>query len=201
MKTFKLIFILFMFVLFVLSCGGEKSKEKQTKNERYSSEYGDYGQNTEYNKTGQKNSNYQTNNTNNGYNQYGNSNTYSQNNYNQYSRSNQYSNNQSNSLMQHFVGTWKNFSSSNQVLAVLYPDGTFKIRNTSAYSNYDQGWGGAADNFSQGRWSIRGNAQAGTLIINYTNGSQDYINYRVHVENGQAYWREYYFDGDLYQKQ
>jgi hypothetical protein len=38
-------------------------------------------------------------------------------------------------------------------------------------------------------------------VLTERNGSQVTVRYQVHVEKGQTYWREYYFDGDLYGKQ
>jgi len=109
--------------------------------------------------------------------------------------------NGSSAISQRFAGTWKNYTKYSETTAVLYPNGTFAIQRTSSYGGNNGEWGAASDNNSRGTWRINGNAQTGTLILNYSNGGQDYINYQVHSENGQVYWSEYYFDGDLYQKQ
>lgn len=111
-------------------------------------------------------------------------------------------NNRENSgISQQFAGTWKNYTKYSETTAVLYSNGNFAIRKSSSYGGNNGEWGAASDNNSSGTWRINGNKRSGTLILTYTSGGQDYINYQVHSENGRIYWSEYYFDGDLYQKQ
>jgi hypothetical protein len=104
-------------------------------------------------------------------------------------------------LMQHFAGTWKTSSRNTETIAVLYPNGRFAMRYSSSYSGNQGSWGAANDQNNSGRWTVRGNKTQGVLILTYSNGNQESINYQVHVEKGQTYWREYYFDGTLYWKE
>ena len=52
----------------------------------------------------------------------------------------------------------------------------------------------------RGRWTVRGNKDAGTIIVKLANGNEIYYEYQVHIENGQKYYREYRFNGDFYSK-
>ena len=38
------------------------------------------------------------------------------------------------------------------------------------------------------------------IIIRHANGNEETLEYRVHVEKGETYWREYWFNGKLYNK-
>lgn len=105
-------------------------------------------------------------------------------------------------LVQHFAGTWKNYTKYSETMVVLYPDGTWGKRYTSNYSSAKPGeeWGVAGESHSQGRWTVRGHKERGVLITTSDDGSTSEYEYQVHVENGEVYWSEYYFNGDLYGK-
>jgi hypothetical protein len=62
-------------------------------------------------------------------------------------------------------------------------------------------WGAARDDTERGRWSARGTREQGVIVLTSESGTSSTVPYRVHVEKGQVYWREYFFDGELYQKQ
>jgi len=111
-----------------------------------------------------------------------------------------YNKTQNTNLIQYFAGTWKTVTKNTETIAVLYPNGRFSMRYSSAYSGTNGGWGAAGDENSSGKWTVRGNRRQGVLILTYTNGGQETINYYVHTKNGETYWREYYFGGTLYWK-
>ncbi len=112
-------------------------------------------------------------------------------------------------LVRHFAGTWVTMTKSTQTMITLYPNGTFARRYEAGYSGQFSNslgqntgaWGTARDEHAQGRWTVRGTRQQGVLVLTDRNGSQATVRYQVHVEKGQTYWREYFFDGNLYGKQ
>lgn len=105
-------------------------------------------------------------------------------------------------LIQHFSGTWKNYTKYTETMVVLYPDGTYGSRYSSSYSSAEPGeeWGAAADVHRQGRWTVQGTLEQGVITCITEDGSEVEYQYQVHVENGETYWNEYYFNGDLYGK-
>jgi hypothetical protein len=114
----------------------------------------------------------------------------------------------SSDLMQHFAGTWWNATTNTETEVTLTADGRYIESSSSSYSggssdqygNSDMNWGAASDNAAQGSWTARGNRERGELIITFQDGSQKVFPYQVHVENGEVYWSEYYFNGVLYGK-
>jgi hypothetical protein len=114
----------------------------------------------------------------------------------------------SSDLMQHFAGTWWNATTNTETEVTLTADGRYYESSSASYSgsssdqygNQDMSYGSASDNNVQGTWTARGNKQEGEIVITYQNGNQRVIPYRVHVENGEVYWSEYYFNGVLYGK-
>lgn len=112
-------------------------------------------------------------------------------------------------LMHHFAGTWMSYSQYGQKAAVLGADGSFSRRDESSYGGNFQNqygdqtgaWGAYNENQGRGRWTVRGSKERGVLLITNEDGSQDQVEYQVHVEKGRTYWSEYYFDGVLYGKQ
>lgn len=114
----------------------------------------------------------------------------------------------SSDLMQHFAGTWWNATTNTETEVTLTADGQYYESSTASYSgsssdqygNQDMSYGTASDKNVQGSWTVRGNKQEGEIIITYQSGNQRVIPYQVHVENGQVYWSEYYFNGVLYGK-
>jgi hypothetical protein len=116
---------------------------------------------------------------------------------------------QSSGLMQYFAGTWKTYTQMTETTVHLSADGRYFENYVASYGgtqhdvygNEAMVWGAATDQSESGRWSVRGNREQGVLTIVYKDGSQEAINYRVHVEKGQVYWNEYLFDGTLWSKQ
>lgn len=113
-----------------------------------------------------------------------------------------------NDLRQHFAGTWWNATRNTETLVILTADGRYYENYTAGYSggsndqygNETMNWGAAGDQKASGQWTVQGNRERGQLTIIYPNGNQRAISYQVHVENGQYYWNEYYFNGELYGK-
>ena len=106
-------------------------------------------------------------------------------------------------LVAHFAGTWVTVTRNTQTMVALYPNGTFAQRYDAGYSGGDQAgsWGVAREDHAQGLWAVRGTKQQGVLILTNPDGSQATVRYQVHVERGQIYWQEYFFNGELYARQ
>jgi hypothetical protein len=108
-------------------------------------------------------------------------------------------------LMRQLSGIWVNMTKNTETRVGLSPSGQYFSNYESSYSGSfgsEQGnWGTAGQSREDGRWTIRGNREQGTIIITMRDGSQMNIQYRVHVENGETYWNEYWFNGDLYGRQ
>lgn len=111
-------------------------------------------------------------------------------------------------LIQHFAGTWWNATTNTETNVTLMADGRYFENYTASYSgssndqygNQTMAWGAAGDDQALGRWTVQGTREQGQLTIAYQNGNRRVIEYRVHIENGEAYWSEYYFNGELYGK-
>ncbi len=111
-------------------------------------------------------------------------------------------------LMQFFADTWVTTTTNTSSYVTLYADGSWSDRSESSYSgNFTNGggantgnWGAAGQQQGNGRWSVRGNKDQGQLIVITADGQQHTYEYRVHIENGQKYYSEYYFNGTLYHR-
>ena len=104
---------------------------------------------------------------------------------------------------QYFVGTWVNMTTNTQTSYTLAADGTFTGGYEASYSGNrasdgTTGFGLARQDQERGRWTVRGTREQGVIILRYPDGRQDTVEYRVHVEKGETYWNEYWFDGKLY---
>ena len=110
--------------------------------------------------------------------------------------------------MQFFADTWVTTTTNTSSYVTLYADGSWSDRSESSYSgNITDGggantgnWGAAGQQQGSGRWSVRGNKDQGQLIVVTAEGEKYTYEYRVHVENGQKYYSEYYFNGTLYHR-
>ena len=111
-------------------------------------------------------------------------------------------------LMSHFAGTWWNATTNTETNVTLTADGRYYETAVSSYSggssdqygNSDMSWGAAGDQTAQGTWTVSGTREQGVLTLIFQDGSRREINYQVHVENGEVYWSEYFFNGVLYGK-
>lgn len=112
-------------------------------------------------------------------------------------------------LMQHFSTTWVHLSSGGSTLInlILNNDGSFeRIGETSYSGNYsssgwttpDTNWGATGASQNQGRWTVRGDKNKGQLILNYFNGRQEVIDYKIHYARGRTWNSQYYFNGVYY---
>lgn len=107
---------------------------------------------------------------------------------------------------QFLVGTWVTMTTHTQTSYTLWPDGTFTSGYEASYSGGEVSgggteWGLAREDSGRGRWMARGTREQGTLVLQHPDGSQDTVEYHVHVESGQPYWNEYVFNGTLYGRQ
>jgi len=112
-------------------------------------------------------------------------------------------------LVRALAGTWVTMTSNTETRVTLAPNGQFSLYSESSYGGgfSDSGggdagsWGTAGSNESRGRWTVRGTRQKGVITLSYEGGDRADVAYSVHVENGQTYWNEYWFDGVLYGRQ
>jgi hypothetical protein len=114
----------------------------------------------------------------------------------------------SSGLVQFFSGVWVTSSTNTYTKVYLYPDGTWSDHYEASYSGdfsnsggNTGSWGAGGAQNSRGRWRVSGNRDQGQLILIYPNGEQEAYQYQVHVENGQKYYSEYYFNGTLFHRQ
>ncbi len=111
-------------------------------------------------------------------------------------------------LVKHFAGTWWSATTNTETKVTFTADGRYRETSTASYSggsndqsgNPDMNWGTANDQWTQGTWTVRGTREQGKLTLFLQNGKRRDVSYQVHVENGTAYWNEYYFNGALYGK-
>ncbi|MBU1107761.1 MAG: hypothetical protein KKB51_13900 [Candidatus Riflebacteria bacterium] len=107
-------------------------------------------------------------------------------------------------VFQELVGRWKDIRSSGNTIIELFANGQFSYYSDYTASNSNAGetnWGYGNSSGTKGTWQARGTAQQGVIYYQAEDGSQDTLDYRMHVEKGQIYWSECFFDGQLYQKQ
>jgi hypothetical protein len=109
-------------------------------------------------------------------------------------------------LVRALAGTWVTMTSNTETRVTLAPNGQFSLNSESSYggSFSDSGggdtgsWGTAGSNESRGRWTARGTRQKGVITLAYEGGDRADVAFSVHVENGETFWNEYWFDGVLY---
>lgn len=112
-------------------------------------------------------------------------------------------------LIKHFAGTWVNYTRNTETKIILTPDGDYFEYYEASYSGqfHDQygiqtgDWGTARQDQNRGRWTIRGDQEHGQVVITFKDGREVVVEYQVHIEKGKTYWREYWFNGELYGKQ
>jgi len=97
------------------------------------------------------------------------------------------------------VGTWVTMTKSTETALTLAANGEFSTGYVAGYSGTESGqWGLAREDHSSGQWTASGSREQGTISLIYGNGKRERIQYKVHVENGEVFWNEYWFNGDLY---
>lgn len=109
-------------------------------------------------------------------------------------------------LLYKFAGRWDNVTTNTATSVFLHPDGSYERSYEASYSgDFEEGgsqsgsWGAADAEQDRGQWMIEGSLTAGTLTLIDPNGDRLAVPYQVHVEDGETYWGEYLFDGELYQ--
>jgi hypothetical protein len=109
-------------------------------------------------------------------------------------------------LLYKFAGRWDHVTSNTLSNLFLKPDGTYEEAYEAGYSGVfkDQGgyqtgnWGATGTQQALGRWRAVGGLRQGKLYLVDQNGRESVIAYRVHIKDGEVYWGEYFFDGQLH---
>lgn len=112
-------------------------------------------------------------------------------------------------LVRHFSGEWAWTSGYRTEWMTFFPDGTYSDQSEASYSgdlsdgwgNVTGNWGVSGQNSNRGRWNIQGNRDSGVITVINPDGSQNRYEYKVFVERGEKYYREYLFNGYHYSKQ
>ena len=111
----------------------------------------------------------------------------------------------SDDLVRHFAGEWAWTNGYRTEWMTFFPDGSYSDQSEASYSgNFSDGsgsWGAVGQDSNRGRWSVRGNRDAGVITVVNPEGSQSNYEYKVFIERGEKYYREYLFNGYHYQKQ
>ncbi len=106
-------------------------------------------------------------------------------------------------LVSHFAGRWASFTTNTSTWIQFHPDGTYDEQYESSYSGDLSGggnWNAYGGENAKGRWTVQGTRDQGRILVRLANGNEIYYDYRVHEENGQRYYGEYWFNGKLYSK-
>ena len=101
-------------------------------------------------------------------------------------------------LLYKFAGRWDHASPSTLTNIYLGPDGTYESSYESSYGGEEGDWLAAGNEQDRGQWMIEGSLREGVLTLIAPNGDRAAYRYQVHVRDGETYWSEYFFDGDLY---
>ena len=109
-------------------------------------------------------------------------------------------------LLYKFAGRWDHVTANTLTNLFLKPDGTYEDAYEASYGGQfqDQGgyqtghWGATGAEQGGGRWMVEGSLRQGTLTLIDASGNRTAYRYQVHVENGETYWGEYFFNGKLY---
>jgi hypothetical protein len=111
-------------------------------------------------------------------------------------------------LIKAFTGKWSTATKNTTTDIYLYPNGIYSENYEAAYlgnlydgtGNNTGSWGTENQSSETGKWSVKGNKDSGYITIIFPDGKKTKIKYQVHVEKGNKYYNEYYFDGILYWK-
>jgi hypothetical protein len=110
------------------------------------------------------------------------------------------------SLVWKFAGKWSHYTPHRETHMYLVPDGSYSESYDASFGGqfFDQGghqtghWVSAGSQRGKGRWHITGTLKHGKIFITKQDGSEIELNYQVHIKDGEIYWGEYFFNGDLY---
>jgi len=89
-------------------------------------------------------------------------------------------------LQRQMAGLWWGYAGSTERSIGLCADGSYFDSQESSYSgsssnqygDQTMAWGSASQGGGQGRWSVSGSPQSGTISIRYGNGKSSAIQYR-----------------------
>jgi hypothetical protein len=109
-------------------------------------------------------------------------------------------------LLYKFAGRWDHVTRNTLTNLFLKPDGTYEEAYEAGYSgNFtDQGgsqtgnWGATGAQQDRGYWMVVGGLRSGKLILRDQSGNETAYQYRVHIQNGEVYWGEHFFNNRLY---
>jgi len=106
-----------------------------------------------------------------------------------------------------FPGKWSNYSTNTEThiyLKPLKPDGTYSNSYDSSYggqfydqSGYQTGCLGRR-RLEQRTGTVEGTLKQGQVTLIDVQGKRTVYQYAAHVQNGQTYWDEYFFNGRLF---
>jgi len=110
------------------------------------------------------------------------------------------------SLLYKFSGKWSHYTPNTETHIYLKPDETYSDNYDASYGGqfHDQGgfqtghWGATGQDSGQGGWSVQGTLKRGQITLTDTQGNRTVYPYQVHVKDGETYWGEYFFNGNLY---
>lgn len=94
----------------------------------------------------------------------------------------------SNDLMSYFTGTYFSYtgggvtSGGTERRFVICTNGQFYFTSESSYSagaGTENAWGAASQSGEAGTWDISGDKNSGEIMLTYTNGNTEVVNYRV----------------------
>lgn len=88
-------------------------------------------------------------------------------------------------LQKEMAGNWYGYSGSTERQMALCPDGSYRSLSESSYSgsssdqygNQNMAWGNANQSGGQGRWTVSGTLEKGTVHITYNNGQSKNLNF------------------------
>jgi len=90
-------------------------------------------------------------------------------------------------LQRKIAGLWWGYAGSTERQIGLCADGTYQDYTESGYSGHSSNqygdetmaWGSAGQGGGQGRWTVNGNSESGTIHVTYSNGNTTEIRYRA----------------------
>ena len=105
-------------------------------------------------------------------------------------------------LLYKFAGRWDHVTRNTLTNLYLKPDGSYEEAYESGYSgtlaNQGGSWGATGAEQERGYWKVVGGLRSGKLILRDQNGNETVYPYQVHIQNGEVYWGEYFFNNRLY---
>jgi hypothetical protein len=109
-------------------------------------------------------------------------------------------------LLYKFAGRWDYVTGNTLTNLFLKPDGTYEEAYEAGYSGQftDQGgyqtgnWGATGTEQARGRWKVVGGLREGKLYLIDQSGRERVYNYHVHIQKGEVFWGEYFFNNRLY---